>query len=216
MKKNQFPASDERSRLDHNSSGITTAAIYPTAEVVDSPLISSGTLKSHSSVADGSFSPNLLPPGAARSDDAGFRSSVSRSVQETRSRGRFSPCKLGDGDEDGVDIVMFGRGDDGYGNGDGDGSGSAGMFGREARRQDNGRLMTVFLVLSFMIGSGILNTPQAFRESGLAATTVLYFLACKSCAVHDSLSLSLLTRCEIPGTWLCYMLLIPSRYQTRK
>lgn len=39
--------------------------------------------------------------------------------------------------------------------------------------------MTGFLVLNYMIGSGILNTPQAFRDSGIAATTVLYCIACE-------------------------------------
>jgi len=36
---------------------------------------------------------------------------------------------------------------------------------------------TIFLVVNYMIGSGILNTPQTFKESGIAATTVLYILA---------------------------------------
>lgn len=40
--------------------------------------------------------------------------------------------------------------------------------------------MAIFLVVNYMIGSGILNTPQTFRDSGIAATTVLYLLACKS------------------------------------
>ncbi|CAN0429545.1 unnamed protein product, partial [Laminaria digitata] len=56
-------------------------------------------------------------------------------------------------------------------------TGSAGIFGKGSRRQDNGRLVTAFLVVNYMIGSGILNTPQTFRDSGLAATTVLYFIA---------------------------------------
>eukprot|EP00903_Cladosiphon_okamuranus_P010527 g9957.t1 len=38
--------------------------------------------------------------------------------------------------------------------------------------------MAIFLVVNYMIGSGILNTPQTFRDSGIAATTVLYILAC--------------------------------------
>lgn len=39
--------------------------------------------------------------------------------------------------------------------------------------------MAIFLVVNYMIGSGILNTPQTFRDSGIAATTVLYILACE-------------------------------------
>lgn len=60
------------------------------------------------------------------------------------------------------------------------GSISAGIFGKGSRRQDNGRLVTAFLVVNCMIGSGILNSPQTFRDSGLAATTLLYFIACES------------------------------------
>lgn len=59
-------------------------------------------------------------------------------------------------------------------------SNNAGIFGKGSRRQDNGRLVTAFLVVNYMIGSGILNTPQTFRDSGLAATTLLYFIACES------------------------------------
>ena len=58
---------------------------------------------------------------------------------------------------------------------------TTGIFGRGARRQDNDRLVTVFLVVNFILGSGILNMPQTFRDSGLAATTVLYIVACESC-----------------------------------
>jgi len=39
--------------------------------------------------------------------------------------------------------------------------------------------MAFFLVLNYMIGSGILNTPQTFRDCGIAATTVLYILGCE-------------------------------------
>lgn len=99
----------------------------------------------------GSFSPNPLPRGAKR-DDEETGKLLSGSVQQTGKIGH----------------------DDG-------GVLNAGIFGRGARRQDNGRLVTVFLVVNFMIGSGILNTPQTFRDSGLAATTVIYFIACESC-----------------------------------
>lgn len=54
-----------------------------------------------------------------------------------------------------------------------------GIFGRNSRRSDNSRLVTILLVLNYMIGSGILNAPQTFRDSGVAATTVLYLLACE-------------------------------------
>lgn len=50
-------------------------------------------------------------------------------------------------------------------------------FARGARRTDNSRGVTVLLVLNYMIGSGILNTPQTFRDSGVAATTVMYLVA---------------------------------------
>ena len=98
---------------------------------------------------------NLLPPGA-RSDDARFASSLSRVVQE--------PAKALDGD--GINTTI-----------------ATGIFGRGGRRLDNGRLVTVFLLVHFTIGSGILNMPQTFRDSGLAATTVLYFVVCESCRV---------------------------------
>lgn len=52
-------------------------------------------------------------------------------------------------------------------------------FKAGSRRQDNKRWMTVLLVLNYMIGSGILNTAQTFRDSGLAATTMLYLIACE-------------------------------------
>ncbi|CAM9489938.1 unnamed protein product, partial [Sphacelaria rigidula] len=55
-------------------------------------------------------------------------------------------------------------------------------FERGSRRTDNGRWVTVLLVLNYMIGSGILNTPQTFRDSGVVASTVLYIVAC--CAVY--------------------------------
>lgn len=52
-------------------------------------------------------------------------------------------------------------------------------FGKGSRRTDNNRIVTILLVLNYMIGSGILNTPQTFRDSGVAATTVLYIIACE-------------------------------------
>ncbi|CAM9582688.1 unnamed protein product, partial [Ectocarpus sp. 13 AM-2016] len=48
----------------------------------------------------------------------------------------------------------------------------------DENQKRNSSLMTGFLVLNYMIGSGILNTPQTFRDSGIAATTVLYCIAC--------------------------------------
>ena len=102
----------------------------------------------------GSLSPNPLPRGAKRGDEEAGRLLLGR-VQQT---GKI----FHDDDDDG------GRGI------------NAGIFGRGARRQDNGRLVTAFLVVNYMIGSGILNTPQTFRDSGVAATTVLYFIACES------------------------------------
>lgn len=52
-------------------------------------------------------------------------------------------------------------------------------FGRGSRRTDNGRWVTVLLVLNYMIGSGILNTAQTFRDSGVAACSVVYVIACE-------------------------------------
>ena len=54
---------------------------------------------------------------------------------------------------------------------------NAGLFGKGARRTDNGRLVTILLVLNYMIGSGILNTSQTFLRSGVAAATMLYVIA---------------------------------------
>lgn len=56
---------------------------------------------------------------------------------------------------------------------------NAGLFGPGARRTDNNRIVTVILVLNYMIGSGILNTAQTFRDSGLIAATVLFTVSCK-------------------------------------
>lgn len=53
------------------------------------------------------------------------------------------------------------------------------LLGAGSRRDDNNTFVTVLLILNYMVGSGILNTPQTFKESGLAATTVLYFIACE-------------------------------------
>lgn len=52
-------------------------------------------------------------------------------------------------------------------------------FARGSRRTDNGRWVTVLLVLNYMIGSGILNTPQMFRDSGVAGCSLLYIIACE-------------------------------------
>lgn len=48
-----------------------------------------------------------------------------------------------------------------------------------SRRNDNNTFLTVLLILNYMVGSGILNTPQTFKDSGIAATTVLYLIACE-------------------------------------
>lgn len=56
---------------------------------------------------------------------------------------------------------------------------AGGVFGRGSRREDNSRFVTTLLVLNYMIGSGILNSPQTFRDGGLAATTIIYFVACE-------------------------------------
>lgn len=55
-----------------------------------------------------------------------------------------------------------------------------GIFSKGSRRTDNSRMVTILLVLNYMIGSGILNTSQTVLRSGLAATTVLYIIACES------------------------------------
>eukprot|EP00903_Cladosiphon_okamuranus_P010528 g9958.t1 len=52
------------------------------------------------------------------------------------------------------------------------------LLGAGSRRDDNNTFLTALLLLNYMIGSGILNTPQTFKKSGLAATTALYFIAC--------------------------------------
>lgn len=53
------------------------------------------------------------------------------------------------------------------------------LFGRGARRTDNNRVATLLLMLNYKVGSGILNTPQTFRDSGLAASAALYLVAGK-------------------------------------
>lgn len=58
-------------------------------------------------------------------------------------------------------------------------AGNRNPFGKGSRRTDNNRIVTILLVLNYMIGSGILNTPQTFRDSGVAATTALYIIACE-------------------------------------
>ena len=109
----------------------------------------------------GSLRQNLLRLGAKSDEESGKL--VPGSIQQTVKTGQR-------------------RGNTGSGAGFGSDATEAGMFGRGARRRDNGRLATVFLVVNFMIGSGILNTPQTFRDSGLAATTVIYCVACESCS----------------------------------
>lgn len=57
---------------------------------------------------------------------------------------------------------------------------NGGLFGPGARRTDNNRTMTVILILNYMIGSGILNTAQTFRNSGAAASCVLFIISGES------------------------------------
>ena len=121
------------------------------------PASPSGT--TNNNTFDGSASsctPSLLQPGP-RSDDERFGSSI---IWETVQRtGKV-------GDNDGTDTS------------------TAGIFGRGARRQDNSRLETVFLLVNYTLGSVILNTPQTFKDSGLVVTTVLYFITCElSCTL---------------------------------
>lgn len=53
---------------------------------------------------------------------------------------------------------------------------SDGLFTRGSRRIDNSRRWTVVQLLNYMIGSGILNSPQIFSKSGVAAATVTYLI----------------------------------------
>ncbi|CAM9387943.1 unnamed protein product [Ascophyllum nodosum] len=76
------------------------------------------------------------------------------------------------------DISLAEAGQNGRGNWASNGTKHVGVFGKGARRTDNNRLVTILLVLNYMIGSGILNTSQTALRSGLAATTVLYVIAC--------------------------------------
>lgn len=50
-------------------------------------------------------------------------------------------------------------------------------FAKGSHRRDNGRILTTILLLNYMIGSGILNSPQVFSDSGVAAATILYITA---------------------------------------
>lgn len=53
----------------------------------------------------------------------------------------------------------------------------AGVLGAGSSRRDNSRVVTTILVLNYMIGSGILNSPQVFEESGIGCATILYIVA---------------------------------------
>ena len=89
------------------------------------------------------------------------------------------------------DISLAEAGQNGRGNWASNGTKHVGVFGKGARRTDNNRLVTILLVLNYMIGSGILNTSQTALRSGLAATTVLYVIACKCCTSHTVLRIML-------------------------
>lgn len=54
---------------------------------------------------------------------------------------------------------------------------SGGVFSPGSSRRDNGKVVTMVLVLSYMIGSGILNSSQVFSESGVATATIFYVMS---------------------------------------
>lgn len=57
-------------------------------------------------------------------------------------------------------------------------------FERGSRRFDNTRSWTLFQLLNYMIGSGILNAAQAFRDSGVAAAITLFTIVGRSSCCH--------------------------------
>eukprot|EP00752_Nemacystus_decipiens_P007560 g6753.t1 len=82
------------------------------------------------------------------------------------------PLLLGSGSEDGGPRRRGGRGGGGGGAfGDGD------AFGAGSSRRDNNKVITGTLILSYMIGSGILNAPQVFQGSGIGPATILYIVS---------------------------------------
>lgn len=57
-------------------------------------------------------------------------------------------------------------------------------FERGSRRLDNTRSWTLIQLLNYMIGSGILNAAQAFRDSGIAAAITLFTIVGGSSCCH--------------------------------
>ncbi|CAN0186939.1 unnamed protein product, partial [Ectocarpus sp. 12 AP-2014] len=51
---------------------------------------------------------------------------------------------------------------------------STDVFASGSSRRDNSKVLTTLLVLNYMIGSGILNSPQVFEGSGIGPATILY------------------------------------------
>ncbi|CAM9873496.1 unnamed protein product, partial [Pylaiella littoralis] len=50
-------------------------------------------------------------------------------------------------------------------------------FSSGSSRRDNSKLLTTLLVLNYMIGSGILNSPQVFQASGIGLATILFVVS---------------------------------------
>lgn len=69
------------------------------------------------------------------------------------------------------------RGPHGGGGSGGGGIVAADAFAAGSSRRDNNRVLTALLVLNYMIGSGILNSPQVFKSSGIGVATILYIVA---------------------------------------
>ncbi|CAN0100820.1 unnamed protein product, partial [Ectocarpus sp. 6 AP-2014] len=68
--------------------------------------------------------------------------------------------------------LLLGSSDDGNGGRNlGD---STDVFAPGSSRRDNSKVLTTLLVLNYMIGSGILNSPQVFQGSGIGPATILY------------------------------------------
>lgn len=51
---------------------------------------------------------------------------------------------------------------------------NGGVLASGSSRRDNGRLLTTLLILNYMVGTGVLNAPQVFEQSGVVPATLLY------------------------------------------
>lgn len=96
---------------------------------------------------------------------------------------------------------------------DGGGGGLRGVdaFGAGSSRRDNSKLITTALILSYMIGSGILNAPQVFQSSGIGPATILYIISgargglasCGCCSPLIAVSMIMSGACRCRLAYVC-------------